>query len=48
MAKKKMTVWKYADWLYESGRITTEEHNELVTLMLELEDESLGLGSVGC
>lgn len=33
-------AWEYADWLYTSGRLTTEEHSKLKLFLLQLEEES--------
>lgn len=46
--KESQNVWEYSDWLYESGRLTAEEHNELKRLLLKLEEDSLDLGNIGC
>lgn len=42
MAKNEQptNAWEYADWLYISGRLTTEEHLQLKRFLLQLEDEA--------
>lgn len=32
-------AWEYADWLYQSNRLTAEEYNKLKWFLVELEDE---------
>jgi hypothetical protein len=52
MAKKKdnypTNAWEYTDWLYTSGRITSEEHITLKSHLLKLEEELLVLAQQGC
>jgi hypothetical protein len=45
---KKLNVWEYTDWLYNSGRLTAEEHLELKRLLLQLEEDSIFAGESGC
>lgn len=43
MTKKQQEVknaWEYADWLYQSGRLTAEEHLKLKVFLVDLEDET--------
>jgi hypothetical protein len=49
MAKNKepKNAYEYADWLYNSGRLTAEEHLELKRLLIKLED-GLSFNDVGC
>jgi hypothetical protein len=46
MAKRQKdikTIWHYADWLLNTGRITKEEHAELYRLADKLEEETFDL-----
>ena len=46
--KQPKNAYEYADWLYNSNRLTAEEHLELKKFLLKLEEESLDLGNIGC
>ena len=45
---KPQNAWEYADCLYLSGRLTTEEHINLKRFLLKLEAESAIIYSEGC
>lgn len=47
MATKKRVqptnIWQYANWLYQSGRITKEEHETLYHFADQLEEDTFEL-----
>lgn len=49
MASKKTTepidVWEYVDWLYNSNRLTAEEHAKLKHYLIQME---LAAENCGC
>ncbi|MGH7974796.1 MAG: hypothetical protein ACREBR_04675 [bacterium] len=52
MAKKKKdnypdNAYDYTDWLYNSNRLTAEEHIKMKKFLLQLEDE-VATESIGC
>lgn len=49
MAKNRepKNAYEYTDWLYNTNRLTAEEHLELKRLLIKLED-GLSLNDVGC
>jgi len=50
MAKNKepQNAYEYTDWLYNSGRLTAEEHLKLKNFLLSLEETAADLGNIGC
>jgi phosphoribosyl-ATP pyrophosphohydrolase len=45
--KQPKNAYEYADWLYNTSRLTAEEHLELKRLLRKLE-EGIDLNDVGC
>ena len=47
--KDPITVWEYVDWLYNSNRLTAEEHLKLKAYLIEMENKlELVIENEGC
>jgi len=41
-------VYQYADWLYQSGRLTAEEHLQLKKFIVKNEEDLIDFNDCGC
>lgn len=39
-AREVTNAWTYVDWLYNSNRITAEEHSKLKGFLVDLEEDT--------